>query len=71
LQIVWPTAAAAVCPNATVALRAEAHIAAAASLVNLVNLVNLDNLAAALLADARDHAVAVAARADDPIVAVA
>jgi hypothetical protein len=68
LQIVWPTAAAAVCPNATVALRAEAHIAAAASLVNIVNLVNL---AAALLADARDHAVAVAARADDPIVAVA
>jgi hypothetical protein len=51
-----------------VALRAEAHIAAAASLVNLVNLVNL---AAALLADARNHAVAVAARADDPIVAVA
>jgi hypothetical protein len=68
VQIVWPTAAAAVCPNATVALRAEAHIAAAASLVNLVNLVNL---AAALLADARNHAVAVAARADDPIVAVA
>jgi hypothetical protein len=65
LQIVWPTAAADVCPNATVALRVEAHIAAAASLVNLVN------LAAALLADARDHAVAVAARADDPIVAVA
>jgi hypothetical protein len=68
LQIVWPTAAAAVCPNATVALRVEAHIAAAASLVNLVNLVNL---AAALLADARNHVGAVAARADDPIVAVA
>ena len=57
LQIVWPTATTAACPNAAVAFRAEDHIADAED--------------KAWLADELDHAVTTVVRVDDHAVAVA